>query len=238
MNRVVCNIPHAGKDIPNWALTDFITSQEKLQNFADFMADKDVDKLFDFVPCENKVVAEISRVVLDTERFRSDDDEPMAKLGMGLFYTKDDKGNSIRNKGQTYKRCLELYDSYHKELENKVSKSLKANNSCFILDCHSFHDKMEYTGYSTSDFPDICLGFNEQSPFAEIIWMKNLFEESGYEVKLNMPFSGALVPLTYWGNCRIKAAMIEINRRVYDGSAEDFSKMQSLCRTIYDEFSI
>ena len=160
----------------------------------------------------------------------------MSKLGMGLFYTRDDSGNEIRRKGLTYNKCINLYDNYHKELEDKVTKGIEKTGNCYIIDCHSFHDNMKYTGYDVDGFPDVCLGFNGVVPSDEIIWIKKLFEKNGYVVEYNVPFAGSIVPLQYLNDKRVKSVMIELNRRIYCGSIEEFKKVQLLCKMIYDIF--
>lgn len=233
ISPVICNIPHSGTNIPEWALRDFTIPLEKIREIAEFMADKEVDRLFSFVPEENKQIAEISRIVVDTERYRNDEDEPMARLGMGLFYTCDHKGNPIRKRGSTYEECLSLYDEYHKRLEEKTACCLEKTGRCTILDCHSFHDGMEYTGCPTESFPDVCIGFNEKEPTEIVLKIKALFENEGYSVKLNLPFSGAILPLKYAGDSRVASVMLELNRRIYCGSKQDFRKVSRLCEMAY-----
>ena len=71
------------------------------------MTDTRVDELWDFVLKENKVVATISRIIMDTERYRDDELEVMAAKGMGLYYTHTPEGKQFRDKNEdTYKRCL------------------------------------------------------------------------------------------------------------------------------------
>lgn len=53
------------------------------------------DKLFDVSGCE-KLVFPVSRVVVDPERFESDDLEPMAKVGRGVTYFSQTSGDSMR----------------------------------------------------------------------------------------------------------------------------------------------
>ena len=111
---------------------------------------------------------------------------------------------------------------------------LKNAGHCYILDCHSFHDDMKYTGYNVDEFPDVCLGFNDVVPSDEIVWIKELFEKNGYTVEYNVPFAGSLVPLKYMGDDRVKSVMIELNRRIYYNDDNDFKNIQSLCKMVYD----
>ena len=235
MTRILCNIPHSGTRIPEWASGDILISEQDLNKLLEFMTDVDVDKLWSFVPEENKVVAEISRLILDTERFREDKDEPMTKRGMGLYYTHTPEGTVFRRKTpESYTKCLHLYDAYHAGFQDSVARRLNAFGSCVILDCHSFHDGMTYTGFDPADFPDVCLGINgAMSPEAELV--ADTFRTAGYSVKINEPFSGSLVPLVYLNDPRVVSVMIELNRRVYQEHA--FRKMQVLCQTVYEKLS-
>ena len=233
MNRVICNIPHSSLEIPEWALNDFIISDLELKFFNEKMVDKDVDKLFDFVKSENKVVSNISRIVVDMERFEEDTKEEMAKKGMGLFYTKDDFGKEIRRKGSTYSWAYMHYKMYHSELNAKVRKCINKNQSCYILDCHSFHDGLEYTGYSCNTFPDVCIGLNSDIITNEIREVIEVFEKAGYYVNINKPFSGSLIPSDFSKDKRVKSLMIELNRRIYCSSLEDFEKVKYLCKQVY-----
>jgi N-formylglutamate amidohydrolase len=156
----------------------------------------------------------------------------MAKLGMGLFYLRDDKGNIIRKDLKEYRiKSYEFYDTHHKIFEEFVNKTLKDYNSCIILDCHSFHDDLNYTGFN--EYPDICLGYNERIAPKEILKMKEIFEKNGYSVKLNNPFSRSIVPLKYLNDKRIKSFMLEVNRRVCDNE-EKFLKIKKTCNEVYN----
>ena len=232
-NSIICNIPHSGMYIPEWAKQDFIISELQLKQFSEKMVDKDIDKIFSFISSENKIVQEISRVVVDMERYRNDKDEPMSKLGMGLFYEKDDLGNIIRIRRETYTKCLKIYDDYHAKLTNLVDEKLNIYDKCYILDCHSFHNGLTYTGYNTKNFPDVCIGFNEEHPNKEILYIKKLFEKYGYIVALNMPFSGALVPLKHLNNPKVYSIMLELNRQVYNNDKK-FYRVQNICKEIVE----
>lgn len=230
--KIVCNIPHSNTSIPEWALKDMLLEKRDLTALAEFMADKDVDKLWDFVPNECKQVAELSRLVLDVERFRRDEDEPMSAKGMGLYYTHTPMGECFRERSaDTYARVLFLYDTYHKALEDKVTACLESHGKCILLDCHSFHDEMTYTDYCTRSFPDVCIGVNGR-PSKEAQLLVDVFSYYGYSVKINEPFAGALVPLKYLSDARVTGVMIELNRRIY--SPLGFEKIRSICKEVFD----
>lgn len=233
MKNVILNIPHASTVVPKWALKDILIPSEELNEFVNFMVDKDVDKMWEFVPEQNKVVASVSRIVVDTERFTDDSKEPMSTKGMGIFYTHTPNGKLFRlRKEETYRKALDIYNSYHKELEENVESRLSECGKCIFLDCHSFHEKMNYTDYDPSTFPDICVGINgEITTEAEMVI--ETFKAHGYSVEINEPFSGAMVPLKFISNPEVVSVMIELNRRIYDNN--NFFKIQTICKEIYNK---
>ncbi len=235
MEKVVLNIPHSGIIVPEWAVEDIIISNDELDTLLEFITDKNVDKLWEFVPQKNKQVATISRLIVDTERYRNDDDETMSLKGMGLYYTHTPKGKQFRFRSkESYSKCLDIYDEYHLSLEKKVTQCLTEHGKCVVLDCHSFHDEMNYTGYHTSSFPDVCIGVNNTIG-ATAQFIIDTFQAAGYTVKVNEPFSGSLVPLKYLNNIRVQSVMIELNRRIYDNNS--FHIVQNLCKEIYSKLN-
>ena len=236
MYKVVCNIPHSNTTVPEWAKKDILISQEELSYLVDYLTDKDIDKMWSFVPAENKEVATVSRFIVDIERFRNDADEVMSSKGMGLYYTHTPHGKQFRVKsGDTYEKCLSLYDAYHKSLEEKVTNCLNKYDKCIILDCHSFHDEIDYTEYAPSSFPDVCIGVNGEIS-AEAQFIIDTFEANGYSVKVNEPFAGSLAPLKYLNDSRVVTVMIELNRRIYDNS--EFEKVQGICKEIFEKLTV
>lgn len=236
MQKVVLNLPHASTGIPDWAVNDIIIPHTELALLVGFMTDKDVDQLWDFVPAENKQVATVSRLIVDTERYRNDADEMMSIKGMGLYYTHTPDGKPFRRRTEhTYAKCLHIYDEYHSSLEAKVTRCLSEHGACVILDCHSFHDGMHYTGYESPSFPDVCIGVNE-TVGAEARLVIDCFKSAGYTVKVNEPFSGSLVPLKYLKDPRVSSVMIELNRRIYDNAS--FGSVQNLCKEIYKQLCV
>lgn len=236
MQKVVLNIPHSSTVVPEWAIKDISIPDFALSALIDFMTDKDVDKIWNFVPDENKQVATVSRLIVDTERYRNDEDEAMSLKGMGLYYTHTPDGNQFRARTEdTYIRCLSIYDEYHSALETKVTQCLAEHGKCVVLDCHSFHDKMEYTGFHPSSFPDVCIGVNDVVG-AEAQLVIDTFKSAGFAVKVNEPFAGSLVPLKYLNDTRVQSVMIELNRRIYDNCCT-FAIVQDLCKKIYEELN-
>lgn len=231
MQKAILNIPHSSTVIPKWAVNDIIIPDREIALLVDFMTDKDVDKLWAFVPIENKQVATISRLVVDTERYRNDEDEIMALKGMGLYYTHTPNGKQFRTRSEdAYAKCLAIYDKYHASLEEKIFQCLVEHGKCVVLDCHSFHDDMYYTDFHPSSFPDVCIGVNGMVS-SEAQFVIDTFKSAGYSVKVNEPFSGTLTPLKYLYDTRVVSIMIELNRRIYENAS--FDAVKKLCMKIY-----
>ena len=85
-------------------LDDSALDQELLR-----MTDAYTDELFPLTPFEaGRVVFPVSRLVCDVERFPSDEDEPMAARGMGVFYTRTSMGKLLRAQSNPAARQLLL----------------------------------------------------------------------------------------------------------------------------------
>ena len=62
------------------------------------MTDAYTDERFPVTPIEaGRVIFPLSRLVCDVERFPFDEDEPMAKRGMGAIYNRTSMGDVLRS---------------------------------------------------------------------------------------------------------------------------------------------
>ena len=82
---IVAHIPHSGTHIPGWVRSTLFLSDEELDLELRKMTDWYTDQLFHCVVQMGgaAVVCRYSRLVVDVERFESDEDEIMASRGMG-----------------------------------------------------------------------------------------------------------------------------------------------------------
>ena len=82
-----------------------------------------------------------------------------------------------------------------------VKKLLAKHNKCLIIDCHSFSSfGQDYELTKDAYRPQICLGTDDvHTPKALLKIAKNAFESAGFEVAINTPFTGSIVPLEYYG---------------------------------------
>ena len=112
---MIFHIPHAFPDIPpeqgaKILLTDEALSQELLK-----ITDWFTDELFGCHAAtrDSLIVFPVSRLVVDPERFLDDTQEPMAKVGMGVVYTKTSAGGTLREPPSAEERAR-LIDTYYR----------------------------------------------------------------------------------------------------------------------------
>ena len=122
---IICNVPHGGVLIPYEFVSDFSLSKDELEQEVKYMADNYTDNLFsELINISSFIKSKISRVVLDIERFKEEENEPMSKVGMSALYTKTSNGKILRNISEVNKNKLEnMYDDYHATFTNLVSSS-------------------------------------------------------------------------------------------------------------------
>jgi N-formylglutamate deformylase len=217
---IVCNVPHSGLSIPDEFLQDFKLNKSELDYEVMYMADNFTDKLYkELLGVSSYIKSNLSRVVVDIERFLDEDDEPMSKVGMSAFYTKTSNGLELRNISDINKVKLKnVYNEYHFNLRKLVEKSLNIFPKVVIVDCHSFASKVRaYESDKYENRPDICIGSDTyHTPDILVKIIKNNFESLGYKVEINSPFAGSIVPLEYYGlDKRVESVMIEVNRKLY-----------------------
>ena len=130
---------------------------------------------------------------------------PLEANGQGILYRQFD-GYSRMIPLEYEERLFNLWHLHQERLRNNLCPD------ALLLDCHSFPSEL-------SDI-DICIGYNEDwsKPSKETIELAvNLFEDNGYKVGINEPYSNSETPdcpFTY------QSMMLEVNKKVYmeDGS--------------------
>jgi len=119
-----------------------------------------------------------------------------------------------------------------------VAAAIKRRGYCLVLDCHSFPDKALPYELAAPDAarPDICIGTDEFHTSAALSSaFVSEFERAGWDVMVNNPFAGALVPSgRYRRDPRVHAVMVEVNRRLYlrEPGAEPLPKFSLIARQI------
>ena len=215
---IAAHIPHAGTVVPDAARDQFLPRPEELWREIAGVTDWYTDELFGF-PGIATTETPISRVVVDLERYTDDSKEEKAAYGQGVIYTHNTRGEQIRRALSAQERRLLLdnyYRPWHLQLELNVEQQLARWGLCLLLDCHSFPDEpFAHEDDHGRPRPDICLGSCDNTPNWLLDSCSDLFQQRGYSVALDFPYSGCLLPARYHRDARVPALMIEINRRLY-----------------------
>jgi N-formylglutamate deformylase len=220
--KAVLHVPHAATFIPPAVRDQFVLSDKQLADEIRLMTDHLTDELF-AVPQESAVLVRfpVSRLVVDPERFETDDNEPMAVRGMGVVYERTSEQKPLRRallKTERDELLERWYRPHHDTLTGAVSAVLGERDTCLIIDAHSFPSvPLPYEEDQDLDRPDICIGADDfHTPPALINLAVTLCRDAGWTVAINRPFAGALVPTAYFrSERRLRALMIEVNRQLY-----------------------
>lgn len=199
-NRIVLNEPHASveglydKELSFWNIDARFLNDVVIK-----WTDWHTDFLFHGFNDERirTVRFPYSRFIVDAERLWKD---PMESIGQGIVYKQFD-GYSRNPSPKAENKLLRLWQWHQKRLSAQLTEG------ALLLDCHSFPSHL-------SDV-DICIGYNENwsKPCKETIETDvNIFEDAGYKVGINYPYSNSETP-----NCPFcyHSMMLEVNKKTY-----------------------
>ena len=214
VKNILLHIPHAGTE---FCATQKEHATELLRN-AKVLIDYYTDELF--APNVNNekiipIVFPFCRTVCDVERMI---DDPLEEKNLGIQYdmhSDKPKHGFFCVNGQEYcpTNSIEKYIKHHHLVENTIyEKGIE-----LLIDCHSFssHPTALMQDTQAAQAYDICIGFNEDRtrPRPEILQTAiEHFEECGYKVGINTPFSNSK---TFNTPCHYASFMIEVNKRLY-----------------------
>ena len=194
------------------------------------MTDTYTEELFGGMPDATDIVFPISRIVLDPERFEDDSLELMAQCGMGVVYTHTSQKTPLRRALIRQERNALLdryYRPHHAKLEAVTEEAITAHGGCLIIDAHSFPSHaLPYELDASLLRPEICIGTDAYHTPPELTEAaKRSFTRYGFEVALDAPFSGTLVPAAlYHRDRRAHSLMIEVRRDLYMDKTTGFQK--------------
>jgi N-formylglutamate amidohydrolase len=222
---VVLHLPHASTTIPDDVRAQFLLDNEDLNAELDVLTDQHVRELFEnHEPLAQPVAADVSRLVVDLERFTDDARETAAQHGFGAIYEKTTTGAALRRPltGEERLELLQRHAAHHERLTAIVEATLDEHGRCLLLDCHTFPDRrMPFeVGDPNAPRPDICIGTDPwHTPSGLRDALVEQFEAAGWSTALDRPFAGTVVPeRLYHSDRRLAAVMIDANRRIVDGS--------------------
>ena len=217
MKKLILHIPHSSTVIPS--LKDYVVHQDILDSEILKLTDWYTDELFGNTT-DVSIIAPFSRIFCDPERFTDDSQEEMAKYGMGVLYETLDSGDLMRQVTSDLRNYVieNYYYPHHYKLNKAVLAQLDQYVTAIVIDCHSFPSMPLKRALSQDrNTPDFNIGTDGfHTPQILIDFSKEYFENLGYSLGIDTPYSGALVPMEhYQKNKSVQAIMLEVNRRLY-----------------------
>lgn len=221
---LVVHVPHASTHIPNDLVKDFLISNQLLDCEAYTSADLHTNTLAKQAwPLATIVEAEVSRIVVDVERYADDAKEEMAKVGRGVLYTRDHNNKLIRNEVSPQDRNA-LLDRFYRPHWEKLNNHAAGK---ILVDLHSYPRlpwpiELRPSGQR----PEIDIGYS--SGITPMKWVDSLTEyfiTCGFEIGHNTPYSGVI------DAGAAAAVMIEIRRDIV-GSPNEHSDWLRLVDTL------
>lgn len=242
---LVFHIPHASKVIPKEYLKYFVLSPKELNEEILKMTDHYTDQLFEFDAITQKTLTfPVSRLLVDPERFISDSEEVMSKVGMGCIYERTHDGEALKNASKIRDGLINrYYQPHHESFTNMVDECLKLNSKCLIVDCHSFpKNPLPYELNQDPERAEICIGTDSfHTPRELIEGFVSAFSDNGFSVSVDKPFSGAIVPMKFYQTeKRVQSIMIEIRRDLYMNEAtgqkiENFYRVKKITAEVIEQ---
>lgn len=240
MQNIILHIPHSSLIIPDY--DGYVVDRDTLMKEMNLVTDWFTEELFD-LPFQ-KIVTPYSRIFCDVERFEDDLMETMSVYGMGMCYTHLDNGQVMRNVTLSLKRKIrdDYYIKHHTLLEQIIAETISSNNKAIVIDCHSFPDlPLNRDLIKETPRPDFCIGVDDfHTPKLLSNSLVNFLSKQGYQVKINNPYSGTIIPLNYYKKERsVQGIMIEVNRKLYMSASnvgvsksENFDNIKSLIKNL------
>lgn len=210
------HLPHCGTKIPDEYRADYYLDDEELERNVIQYADLHTDKLYaPLLERFDGVKNDYSRLFFDPERFFDDQQELMARHGLGWFYERAILDDVPLRHTDSKEAVSHYYHRYHDELNRLTQGKIDQYGHCTIIDCHSFSNERYWFHDKDLPLPDICIGYDEKYVDMELVEiLKEAF--SCYNVAINTPYSGSMMPTDFLHqDSNVKSVMIEINKKLY-----------------------
>jgi len=135
MAALVVHVPHASLTIPDDAWPEFLVARAVVE--AEALASADLythEMARQAWPTAKIVEAEVSRIVVDVERYDDDSKEEMAEVGRGVFYVCDHQMQPIRRALSEIRR-VELLDRYYRPHWERLRAQA---SDAILIDLHTY----------------------------------------------------------------------------------------------------
>lgn len=220
---VVLHVPHGSRAVTGHARARILLDDAALSAELDHLTDAHTGLIATLAAAAASRAPwifrnELSRLVVDPERF-PDDREEMRAAGMGAVYARTSHGAPLREDDPAHTGDLlaRHYFPYAAAMTGLVDDRIGATGHAIVLDVHSYPSAaLPYELHATGNRPAVCLG---SDPFHTPEWLRgaasSAFAPVG-DLDVNTPFSGTYVPLRHYERtAEVTALMIEIRRDTY-----------------------
>ncbi len=235
---LILSVPHSGTYFPPEFLENVRFDAKTLRRNEDLLVDELMQGAFDAGLTGMKM--NVTRTFIDLNRDRLELDPTMfynypkdrdamfdkhCRVGLGVVhrinYMRENIYDGLLDYNEVQARLTNVYDMYHKRLQQLVDKCVKKFGFCLLLDCHSMPSKICSIIDDRSGI-DICLGdlFSQSCPPDYSDYYAGQFWDRNYNVEKNCPYSGAYITFNYCQPRRkIYTLQLEINRGLYADEA-------------------
>lgn len=246
-SRIILHVPHSGTQVPESFVRHLLTMPSEhvdgvfeIMTFSRPLIDYYTDELF--VPKEPSsricsLVFPYNRVLCDVERLPHD---PLETKGYGILYNFSSSHQYLRECCQV--TSLKVYMEHYLALQRLITDEYDDTQNLLLMDCHSFSARPNALCENPGDV-DICIGFNSDwsCPAEDTIQsVQQHFEEWGYRVGINYPFSNSKtvdIPIPY------HSFMVEVSKRLYMNEdtlehSEGFERLKSAIQSLYTKLLV
>lgn len=215
---IILHAPHGGTQIPATVRDQFVVDDAGLRAEQEALVDHATDtlarKALDDSPVSS-VINQLSRLVVDVERFDDASEEKNA-VGMGVLYTHGAERQLLRNLPADTSALKQFYNDYAATMTRLTERALAHHGRALIIDLHSYPTTPQGHELHTHEpRPELCVGFE---PFHCSPALRENVREAfaGFAQGDNQTFHGSYVPLPHYrSDSRVQSVMLEIRRDQY-----------------------
>ena len=119
------------------------------------------------------------------------------------------------------------------EARNMMRDAMKLGDQVFF-----YHSNCEQPGIVgimevvKEGYPDFCIGTTEQTPKELVDLVQDFLID--YDVKINYPYCGSMIPDKFVGNPDVFPIMIEVNKKLYINNEDDFNNIKIVINQLLD----
>ncbi len=213
---ILVSIPHAGSEVPEEVADHVALSDQELLGYTDLYT----DQIFN-APDVYLVTNPISRVIVDVNRAPDDISQEYEQAAEGVTVHTTWDGKSVYKREPSLSIVDALIRKYHDPYHDRIDKLMPEVQ--FLIDGHSYlpvGPKLRRD--SGEERPDINLGNMNFSTCTreQTVFFREFFEERGYSVRINFPYTGKYILGHHCHRRRIPPFLvpgiqIEINQGLY-----------------------